>query len=303
MMPKGALDQERAEPGAPWAGSQVLLFFSLFFLIQVLAAQMALSPTDTVEGEPPALTEGTGLDSSDLNTADLNTADPNPTDSVPEENSPEPAAPVLTPEQARPLFLTLALGNLVLILLILLYTALWQKRQPDSPSLLLGKEGTVFGCLKSGVLACLAWLPLHLLIALLWGGLLQALGHEAVPQQAVSLFLNALQDNQSLLKYLIMVNVVVMAPWVEELLFRGLLFRWLLGYRSVLASAILSGVFFGVIHDALTSIVPIACLGVALAWLYHRTGSLLTSIVFHTVFNAIMTILMLFGSIMMGVAE
>ena len=303
MMPKGALDQERAEPGAPWAGSQVLLFFSLFFLIQFLAAQIALSPTDTVEGEPPALTEGTGLDSSDLNTADLNTADPNPTDSVPEENSPEPAAPVLTPEQARPLFLTLALGNLVLILLILLYTALWQKRQPDSPSLLLGKEGTVFGCLKSGVLACLAWLPLHLLIALLWGGLLQALGHEAVPQQAVSLFLNALQDNQSLLKYLIMVNVVVMAPWVEELLFRGLLFRWLLGYRSVLASAILSGVFFGVIHDALTSIVPIACLGVALAWLYHRTGSLLTSIVFHTVFNAIMTILMLFGSKMMGVAE
>ena len=298
MMPKGALDQERAEPGAPWAGSQVLLFFSLFFLIQVLAAQMALSPTDTVEGEPPALTEGTGLDSSDLNTAD-----PNPTDSVPEENSPEYAAPVLTAEQARPLFLTLALGNLVLILLILLYTALWQKRQPDSPSLLLGKEGTVFGCLKSGVLACLAWLPLHLLIALLWGGLLQALGHETVPQQAVSLFLNALQDDQSLLKYLIMVNVVVMAPWVEELLFRGLLFRWLLGYRSVLASAILSGVFFGVIHDALTSIVPIACLGVALAWLYHRTGSLLTSIVFHTVFNAIMTILMLFGSKMMGVAE
>ena len=298
MMPKGALDQERAEPGAPWAGSQVLLFFSLFFLIQVLAAQMALSPTDTVEGEPPALTEGTGLDSSDLNTAD-----PNPTDSVPEENSPEYAAPVLTAEQARPLFLTLALGNLVLILLILLYTALWQKRQPDSPSLLLGKEGTVFGCLKSGVLACLAWLPLHLLIALLWGGLLQALGHETVPQQAVSLFLNDLQDDQSLLKYLIMVNVVVMAPWVEELLFRGLLFRWLLGYRSVLASAILSGVFFGVIHDALTSIVPIACLGVALAWLYHRTGSLLTSIVFHTVFNAIMTILMLFGSKMMGVAE
>ena len=298
MMPKGALDQERAEPGAPWAGSQVLLFFSLFFLIQVLAAQMALSPTDTVEGEPPALTEGTGLDSSDLNTAD-----PNPTDSVPEENSPEYAAPVLTAEQARPLFLTLALGNLVLILLILLYTALWQKRQPDSPSLLLGKEGTVFGCLKSGVLACLAWLPLHLLIALLWDGLLQALGHETVPQQAVSLFLNDLQDDQSLLKYLIMVNVVVMAPWVEELLFRGLLFRWLLGYRSVLASAILSGVFFGVIHDALTSIVPIACLGVALAWLYHRTGSLLTSIVFHTVFNAIMTILMLFGSKMMGVAE
>ena len=302
MMPSGKLDQERAEPGAPWAGPQVLLFFSLFFLIQFLAAQIALFPADGLEGEPPAITEDSNPDAATLDSASTESSSLNPTDSVPEENSPEPAAPVLTAEQARPLFLTLALGNLVLILLILIYSRLWQKHRPETPSLLLGRNGTIFDCLKYGVLACLAWIPVHLSIALLWGGLLQALGHEMVPQQAVSLFLNALQNDQSLLKFLIMVNVVVMAPWVEELLFRGLLFRWLLGYRSVLASAILSGVFFGVIHDALTSIVPIAFLGVALAWLYHRTGSLLTSIVFHTVFNAIMMILM-FGTKMMEVAE
>ena len=302
MMPAGTLDQERAEPGAPWAGSQVLLFFSLFFLIQFLAAQIALSPADGLEGELTELSEESGLETSTSDSSALESSSLNPTDSDPEENSPEPVAPVLTAEPARPLFLALAMGNLVLILLILFYVRIWQKHRPDSPSLLLGRHGTVFGCLKYGVLACLAWIPVHLLIALLWGGLLQALGHEMVPQQAISLFLNALQNDQSLLKFLIMVNVVAMAPWVEELLFRGLLFRWLLGYRSVLASAILSGVFFGVIHDALTSIVPIACLGVALAWLYHRTGSLLTSIVFHTAFNAIMMIL-LFGSKMMEVAE
>ena len=302
MMPSGKLDQELAEPGAPWAGPQVLLFFSLFFLIQFLAAQIALFPADGLEGEPAAITEDSNPDASTLDSASTESSSLNPTDSVPEENSPEPSAPVLTVEQARPLFLTLALGNLVLILLILIYSRLWQKHRPETPSLLLGRNGTVFGCLKYGVLACLAWIPVHLSIALLWGGLLQALGHEMVPQQAVSLFLNALQNDQSLLKFLIMVNVVVMAPWVEELLFRGLLFRWLLGYRSVLASAILSGVFFGVIHDALTSIVPIAFLGVALAWLYHRTGSLLTSIVFHTVFNAIMMILM-FGTKMVEGAE
>jgi membrane protease YdiL (CAAX protease family) len=292
MMDAGELDRGPAEPGAPWAGSQVLLFFCLFFLIQFLAAQIALSPADGVKDGLPAPAEETSLDSSSLN----------PTDSIQEETPQEPAAPVLTAEQARPLFLSLSIGNLTLILLILLYTGLWQKRQPDSPSLLLGRDGTVFGCLKSGFLACLVWIPLHLLIALLWGGLLQALGHEIVPQQAVSLFLSALENDQSLLKFLILVNVVAIAPWVEELLFRGLLFRWLLGYRSVLASAILSGVFFGVIHDALTSIVPIACLGVALAWLYHRTGSLLTSIVFHTAFNTLMVLLM-FGAKLNGVAE
>ena len=292
MMDAGELDRGPAEPGAPWAGSQVLLFFCLFFLIQFLAAQIALSPADGVKDGLPAPAEETSLDSSSLN----------PTDSIQEETPQEPAAPVLTAEQARPLFLSLSIGNLTLILLILLYTGLWQKRQPDSPSLLLGRDGTVFGCLKSGFLACLVWIPLHLLIALLWGGLLQALGHEIVPQQAVSLFLSALENDQSLLKFLILVNVVAIAPWVEELLFRGLLFRWLLGYRSVLASAILSGVFFGVIHDALTSIVPIACLGVALAWLYHRTGSLLTSIVFHTAFNTLMVLLM-FDAKLNGVAE
>ena len=292
MMEVGELDRGPAEPGAPWAGSQVLLFFCLFFLIQFLAAQIALSPADGVKDDPPAPVEETSLDSSSLN----------PTDSIQEETPQEPAAPVLTAEQARPLFLSLSIGNLTLILLILLYTGLWQKRRPDSPSLLLGRDGTVSGCLKSGFLACLAWIPLHLLIAFLWGGLLQALGHEIVPQQAVSLLLSALEKDQSLLKFLILVNVVAIAPWVEELLFRGLLFRWLLGYRSVLASAILSGVFFGVIHDALTSIVPIACLGVALAWLYHRTGSLLTSIAFHTAFNTLMVLLM-FGAKLNGVAE
>ena len=85
-----------------------------------------------------------------------------------------------------------------------------------------------------------------------------------------------------------MINIILIAPWLEELLFRGLLFRWLLGYRSVIASAVLSGVIFGVVHDSLASIFPIAALGVALALLYNRTGSLLTVILFHTFFNSIM---------------
>ena len=99
MMPSGKLDQELAEPGAPWAGPQVLLFFSLFFLIQFLAAQIALFPADGLEGEPAAITEDSNPDASTLDSASTESSSLNPTDSVPEENSPEPSAPVLTVEK------------------------------------------------------------------------------------------------------------------------------------------------------------------------------------------------------------
>lgn len=273
MMKPGALDQERAEPGSPWAGSQVLLFFCLFFLIQFLALQWTLSSAPSVEVEPQSLEI--------------------------ESEAPEPS---LSADQARTLFTALTLGNLLLVGLILFYGRLWNRLRPETPSLLLGKNGTVAGSFKSGILACLAWLPIHLFIALLWGALLQLFGYEPAPQQAVSLFMEAMNNGDQLLIMLIVTTVIGLAPWIEELLFRGLLFRWLLGYRSVFASAVISGLFFGVIHDALASIFPIACLGVALAWLYNRTGSLLTTIVFHSFFNGIMLSIMIVAH-MYGMTE
>ena len=102
----------------------------------------------------------------------------------------------------------------------------------------------------------------------------------------------------ALLSMLIMAGVV--APFGEELVFRGLLFPWLRGRLGVAAAAVLSGLVFALLHGALILIPALTAIGTALALLYHRCGSLWPVIVAHGAFNAIMVIL-LYAALAAGV--
>ena len=87
--------------------------------------------------------------------------------------------------------------------------------------------------------------------------------------------------------FLFVVLAIVMAPLFEEVFFRGFLFRgfansWGWGWGAVASAAI-----FGLAHLQLDVFVPLFALGFGLAWVYHRTGSLWTSITLHALFNAI----------------
>ena len=89
---------------------------------------------------------------------------------------------------------------------------------------------------------------------------------------------------------LLAVLAVVMAPFFEELFFRGFLFRGLARSWGWPLGALVSGAIFGAIHLQLTVFFPLFVLGVVLAWVYQRTGSLWTSITLHAVFNGISVI-------------
>ena len=82
------------------------------------------------------------------------------------------------------------------------------------------------------------------------------------------------------------VMAVGFAPFAEEYLFRGLLFRALDrewgGWRAVAGSA----AFFAIYHPAL-SWVPVVLLGVTNALLFKKTGRLASAVVLHTVYNAV----------------
>jgi len=76
------------------------------------------------------------------------------------------------------------------------------------------------------------------------------------------------------------------APFAEEYLFRGLLFRALDrewgGWRAVAGSAL----FFAIYHPVLAWL-PVAFLGVANALLFKRTGSLFSAVALHMAYNAV----------------
>lgn len=81
------------------------------------------------------------------------------------------------------------------------------------------------------------------------------------------------------------VMAVGFAPFAEEYLFRGLIFRALDrewgGWRAILGSA----AFFAIYHPPL-SWVPVALLGAVNALLFKKTGQLAPAVVLHMVYNA-----------------
>jgi membrane protease YdiL (CAAX protease family) len=86
---------------------------------------------------------------------------------------------------------------------------------------------------------------------------------------------------------LFVILAVFMAPFFEEIFFRGFLFRGFSASWGWIAGACVSAAIFGLAHLQLDVFVPLFALGIALAWVYKRTGSLWTCIAFHALFNAL----------------
>lgn len=85
--------------------------------------------------------------------------------------------------------------------------------------------------------------------------------------------------------------VIVVAPVVEEVLFRGFMYRCVRNAFGALVGALTIGVIFGLIHltDSQSApLVPLlAVLGALMCVVYERTGSLLVPIALHVVNNTV----------------
>lgn len=144
--------------------------------------------------------------------------------------------------------------------------------------------------LRWGVLGGVIGFGLVGLAGIVWANLLTMLG-EPVPDVAHESLVTLQQEFSLELLFLLIFSAVVMAPLLEELVFRGVLqtslMRLMKGRRW--PAMLITAAAFSAIHGTIvptTGLLPLFVLGLVFGYVYEHTGSLLTPILAHAVFNA-----------------
>jgi membrane protease YdiL (CAAX protease family) len=140
-----------------------------------------------------------------------------------------------------------------------------------------------------GVLGYLAVFPVCLGLMLLIGWLLRWLAPDY--PQPPHLLLEALSDMGPMWKVLIAFSAIIMAPWFEEVLFRGLLQSMLRRFIGPWPSILIASAIFAMVHAQPQHWPPLFALSVALGYNYERCGRLWPAILIHMLFNGV-TIIM-----------
>ena len=119
-------------------------------------------------------------------------------------------------------------------------------------------------------------------IIILWSQLIEYLNLEIFKSNNYSKeIFDSLNNNYFLIFFL----ACIVAPFCEEVIFRGYLYKIVKEKSNIATGVIINSIIFGVIHLEPSSIVPAAILGIALSIIRIKTKSLLPSITIHTFHN------------------
>ncbi len=137
-----------------------------------------------------------------------------------------------------------------------------------------------------GIGGYLAILPVFL--TLIVGLILFAkfIHYEPPPHPLVELFLEEEKRAPWVIVYSLFLASIA-GPVFEEIFFRGFCYNLFKNKWGSRWAMILSAAFFSVIHQSEFAFLPIFLLGLALAYLYEKRGSLVASITLHVVHNSI----------------
>ncbi len=133
------------------------------------------------------------------------------------------------------------------------------------------------------VFTCIIVLPIAWSLGELSQLVLLRLGRNPVAQQSVQALQTAASTYQQIYFGLV---AVFLAPFVEEIVFRGIIYPSIkqMGYPTAALWA--TSLLFAFTHANLMTFVPLTVLAVILTFLYETTDNLLAPIVAHALFNA-----------------
>ena len=144
--------------------------------------------------------------------------------------------------------------------------------------------------IKVGVAGFLVFVPLQIIINTQGLVMSYLLGLSPAGHPFVEEFL---ETSSIRLRLTIAALVLLSAPFFEEVFFRGIFLQSLQQRLSPTLACVLCGLAFGLVHGSFLSVFVIFFLGVHLAFLMQKTGSVITPIVVHLLFNTHSIILVL----------
>ncbi|MBP9840876.1 MAG: CPBP family intramembrane metalloprotease [Simkaniaceae bacterium] len=113
------------------------------------------------------------------------------------------------------------------------------------------------------------------------------------PDQGAVLYLKSVKEHPVMFS-LTLISIVIIAPLVEEVLFRGLLQRYIKQCLGGQAALLLSSLFFALMHFQLAQgigniplLISLFVFALYLGFIYEKQKSLVASITLHIVFNLV----------------
>ncbi|MED2184525.1 MULTISPECIES: CPBP family intramembrane glutamic endopeptidase [Bacillus cereus group] len=119
--------------------------------------------------------------------------------------------------------------------------------------------------------------------------MLHVFSFESAAEQKEQLGSLGLQNSIQSIIYVL--SVAIITPVKEEILFRGILYRFLEKRYNFLVSIIISSFIFGILHEGL--LITATIMGMVFAMLYKKTQSIIPSIMLHIVWNLLVSISMI----------
>lgn len=87
------------------------------------------------------------------------------------------------------------------------------------------------------------------------------------------------------------ISIVIVAPIIEEITFRGLFYRILKKNYSILISSVIVALIFSIVHLNILAFTVLVTLSLFLNYIYEKYGNIFYPILLHSTFNILMTIL------------
>jgi membrane protease YdiL (CAAX protease family) len=188
--------------------------------------------------------------------------------------------------EVKKMTLSETISNIIIFLLIgafiFLFASFARGRNPNQ----------VFGINKMSWGKILIWglgamVPVYICLGL--GSVIIQLiipSKEKVPEMQ-EIVQTMISSNDITILIALLFSALIVAPIVEEIIFRGYIYPVLKKYSHRLFAGFMSSLLFAVVHGNVAGLIPLLLLAIILTLCYELTGSIFVPILIHALFNGI----------------